>query len=167
MYDRPFSIRIIFFIMIILNLIISITILDKPTLEDTGSIWNIITPLILVVLTNFIVVRDIRRLIINIHTHIEVLKNFIIIVLYGLLNIILFALIYYSNGIAYNVDDISVGDISLSLYFSIVTWTTLGYGDFRPIESLRLIASFEALIGYVYMALLIGIFLNIIKIKVK
>ena len=34
-----------------------------------------------------------------------------------------------------------------SLYFSITTWTTLGYGDFAPVPSMRLITSVQALSG--------------------
>ena len=34
-----------------------------------------------------------------------------------------------------------------SLYFSVVTFTTLGYGDFQPCPSIRLVASIEALLG--------------------
>ncbi len=36
-----------------------------------------------------------------------------------------------------------------SLYFSIVTYTTLGYGDITLSESWRLLASFEAAIGII------------------
>lgn len=43
-----------------------------------------------------------------------------------------------------------------ALYFSIVTWTTLGYGDFQPSESMRLVAASEAMLGYIYLALLVG-----------
>jgi hypothetical protein len=42
------------------------------------------------------------------------------------------------------------------LYFSIVTWTTLGYGDVRPLAAARLIAASEAVVGYLTMAALIG-----------
>jgi hypothetical protein len=44
-----------------------------------------------------------------------------------------------------------------SLYFSVVTWTTLGYGDFRPgTDTVKLFVMTEALLGYVYMGMLIG-----------
>lgn len=46
------------------------------------------------------------------------------------------------------------------LYFSYTTWTTLGYGDVNPTESCRLITSFQATIGYVFMAIIAGIFLS-------
>jgi hypothetical protein len=44
------------------------------------------------------------------------------------------------------------------LYFSIVTWTTLGYGDVVPTEASRMIAASEALVGYIFMAILISSF---------
>jgi prepilin signal peptidase PulO-like enzyme (type II secretory pathway) len=49
-----------------------------------------------------------------------------------------------------------LSDARTCFYFSLVTWTTLGYGDFRPTAALRLIAASEALLGYVSMALFIG-----------
>lgn len=82
----------------------------------------------------------------------------------GLSNIELFAYIYYKVGVE-GPAGIIVGDFVASLYFSIVTWTTLGYGDLKPIDELRLVASLEALMGYVYMAVLIGLFLNLIQVK--
>jgi voltage-gated potassium channel Kch len=38
-------------------------------------------------------------------------------------------------------------DFTNYLYFSTVTFTTLGYGDFRPCESARLLAAVESLLG--------------------
>jgi hypothetical protein len=48
-------------------------------------------------------------------------------------------------------------DASDCLYFSIVIWSTLGYGDFRPTQAARLVAASEAIMGYVVMAIVIGI----------
>jgi len=45
-----------------------------------------------------------------------------------------------------------------ALYFSVVTWTTLGYGDFIPMPDARYIVVVEAIMGYVMMALLISVF---------
>ena len=58
------------------------------------------------------------------------------------------------------------GPISLdtALYFSIVTWTTLGYGDLQPTESLRLFAASEALIGYLYLSLPVAILAKTLKL---
>lgn len=58
------------------------------------------------------------------------------------------------------LEQILLHDWYNSFYFSIVTWTTLGYGDFSPVENLRLVTAAEAFIGYIYMAILIGLLLN-------
>lgn len=55
----------------------------------------------------------------------------------------------------------------LSLYFSIVTWTTLGYGDFKPIPDGRLIAAFQAMLGYVFLGCFVGFMLNILSANKK
>jgi hypothetical protein len=59
------------------------------------------------------------------------------------------------------------GEISHSpfdaLYFSIVTWTTLGYGDFQPTPELRIWAACEALMGYIIMAFYIALSLSILN----
>ena len=41
------------------------------------------------------------------------------------------------------------------LYFSIVTFTTLGFGDFVPCEA-RIVAAFEALLGTLHLGLFAG-----------
>ena len=72
------------------------------------------------------------------------------------LSILLFAKAYQSLGIfdagGYKV----LPDLETAVYFSIVTWTTLGYGDFSPSDDARLFAATEAILGYVFMALMIG-----------
>lgn len=47
-------------------------------------------------------------------------------------------------------------DAATSLYFSLVTWTTLGYGDYQPKADLQLVASAQALIGYLYLGLIVS-----------
>ena len=48
------------------------------------------------------------------------------------------------------------GHIDGSLYFSIVTFTTLGYGDIYQLGWLRLVSAFEALLGALGMGLLVS-----------
>jgi Ion channel len=43
------------------------------------------------------------------------------------------------------------------LYFSIVTFTTTGYGDYHPTPSVRLIAASEALTGYIFFGLFVSL----------
>lgn len=49
------------------------------------------------------------------------------------------------------------GDSIYPVYFSIVTLTTLGYGDITPANSIsRTMASFEAIMGQIYLAVLVA-----------
>lgn len=41
-------------------------------------------------------------------------------------------------------------------YFSAVTFSTLGYGDFKPSGDARLLAAYEALIGNMHLGFLVG-----------
>lgn len=51
-----------------------------------------------------------------------------------------------------------------ALYFSVVTITTLGYGDYRPINTLgRWLCSTEAIMGLVLIVLVIGTFISGVK----
>ena len=53
--------------------------------------------------------------------------------------------------------DVLIKDPSILRYFSMVTISTLGYGDILPISSqARTIASVEALVGQIYLAVLIA-----------
>ncbi|WP_444906151.1 potassium channel family protein [Microbulbifer sp. SSSA008] len=71
--------------------------------------------------------------------------------------LIYFSLIYMIFGL--NGDAIPAGQkpsFSQALYFSIVTWTTLGYGDLTPTEDSMPWAMVEVLLGYIFMAILVG-----------
>jgi ion channel len=46
------------------------------------------------------------------------------------------------------------GEFIEPLYFSYLTWTSLGYGDLYPIGFCRGVAVLECLIGYLFMAVL-------------
>lgn len=47
------------------------------------------------------------------------------------------------------------------IYFSLITLTTVGYGDVTPTLQSRSIAAFEALTGYIVMGLLISVLVTI------
>lgn len=66
-----------------------------------------------------------------------------------------FAVLYSMNGIITPTAK-SDHNFKHALYFSTVTWTTLGYGDYQPTEPLQLVAATEALCGYVTMAMFLG-----------
>ena len=77
--------------------------------------------------------------------------------------IIGFAAHYLHLGIMYSGD--IVHEPAASLYFSVVTWTTLGYGDFQPAEAVRGLAASQALLGTLFMPLLLAAFISVIQDK--
>lgn len=73
--------------------------------------------------------------------------------------IVSFANIFRWTGLHYPTADAPSDphDLWGALYFSVVTWTTLGYGDVTPYANTRFFAASEALLGYIVMALLISV----------
>ena len=51
-------------------------------------------------------------------------------------------------------------DYKSTIYFSTITWTSLGYGDILPSVESRVYIMLEAAFGYVHMSLLIGLILQ-------
>ena len=72
-------------------------------------------------------------------------------------NIICFALFHKELGLVNTTCPECGTDILDALYFSIVTFTTLGYGDFQPRPETRIAAALQALSGYIYLGLGVGI----------
>lgn len=79
------------------------------------------------------------------------------VLLSAFLVILFTTIIYCIGGIKSGVDPsglpILEKDILTSLYFSLVTFTTLGYGDYSPIGWVRVAATFQALAGLVLTSL--------------
>jgi hypothetical protein len=90
----------------------------------------------------------------------ELYKEYAWTAVVALMNISLFASLYHMFGINHG-DTVIIGDWYNSFYFSVVTWTTLGYGDLSPVKNMRLVAALEAFLGYVYMAALVGLLLDL------
>ena len=77
--------------------------------------------------------------------------------------LVLFADLFRWAGIKGDIETNNLGDC---LYFSIITMTTVGYGDFHPYNPLgRVIASVEALSGYVILGVLIASLANMLHTK--
>ena|SRR5882762_4684381 len=69
--------------------------------------------------------------------------------------IISYANIYRSFGL---VDgSVAVTNIRDFIYFSVITWTTVGYGDLKPSPESRMFAASEALLGYLTMGLYLSL----------
>jgi len=88
-----------------------------------------------------------------------ILTLWVFIILLGLAGcfIILYADVFKVYGLIDSCNQSETHDPTISVYFSIITWTTVGYGDFRPTEWARLFAATEALIGYIWMGVLIAV----------
>lgn len=68
-----------------------------------------------------------------------------------------FAFVYLHTGIYRSGDKAeTIVSISDAIYFSVVTWTTLGYGDILPSPASKNVVMIEVALGYVLMALLIA-----------
>ena len=77
----------------------------------------------------------------------------------ALLMIIVFTLLYYAgSGISKDDDESYDPSLKECLYFSVVTFTTLGYGDYAPKSGFQLIAVFEAFFGAFTIALFVLVF---------
>lgn len=78
--------------------------------------------------------------------------------------VLTFALLYRAVGFDLNGDCTGPYGIRDSIYFSSVTFSTLGYGDFRPCEGARLWAALQAIVGNLHLGLIVGAaFLSIQK----
>ncbi|PSL12661.1 ion channel [Marinobacterium halophilum] len=84
----------------------------------------------------------------------ESFAHFLIVVI---LMIFMFAFLYRVVGLCCDAEGNTFDpDWLNAIYFSVVTWTTLGYGGFSPPENLKLFAMAEALMGQVFMAMIVG-----------
>jgi hypothetical protein len=79
--------------------------------------------------------------------------------------ILAFASFYSKNGMI--LDGKISHEIRDALYFSIVTWTTLGYGDIQPTDASKMMAASEALIGVISMPILLASMLYMLSKKTK
>ena len=88
----------------------------------------------------------------------NIFKNPLLFVFLYILTIPIFAIFYYC------FTELSQFEFTDSLYFSVVTITTLGYGDITPqIDITKFLASSEAILGIV----LVGLFLNALSHRIS
>ncbi|MEA1941066.1 MAG: ion channel [Pseudomonadota bacterium] len=83
---------------------------------------------------------------------------FLVFLMQAVASVVAYAMVYAGVGL---IDDTStIDDASSAFYFSLVTWTTLGYGDLRPPLPIRLIASSQAMLGYIYLGIFVGLLMS-------
>ncbi len=73
----------------------------------------------------------------------------------ALFSIVAFSLFYRNVGLVHQNLHV-FPDATTALYFSSVTFSTLGYGDFAPSEGWRIVASTQALIGNLHLGMIVG-----------
>lgn len=76
--------------------------------------------------------------------------------------IMMYAFIYKISGSSFSSGNPMTPTALDCLYFSIITWTNVGYRDLVPSEATRIIASSESLIAYMFTPFLIAAYLRII-----
>lgn len=69
-----------------------------------------------------------------------------------------FGIIYWVGGLWDGRFCREVYDAAPAMYFSFVTWTTLGFGDYAPLKVIRAAVNAEAILGYMFMGLMIALF---------
>ena len=77
------------------------------------------------------------------------------ILISGWFSICAFGFLFRQWGIDGPTTEISAKPIDF-YYFSAVTFSTLGYGDFRPSEAMRIPAALEAIFGNLHLGMLAG-----------
>ena len=112
--------------------------------------WNPIFTLIFLILGFIIIIWTIPTLL-NLSRSFYTFLFALLLLQIGT-TILAFALHYKSSGLIGATGEF-IPDLSDAVYFSITTFTTLGYGDLQPIESHRLTTSYEALAGMASMAI--------------
>jgi len=69
--------------------------------------------------------------------------------------IMVFAVLYKNIGLISNGETVRPNALD-AIYFSSVTFSTLGYGDFAPHPSLRIISATQALLGNLHLGMIVG-----------
>ena len=92
--------------------------------------------------------------------------SFVGILLYlisSFLMVLMFARLFMESGIE-GQDGYLYTDFGSCFYFSIITWTSLGYGDVRPTLESRSWVMLEVTFGYIHMGVLVGLILDFLKL---
>jgi len=70
--------------------------------------------------------------------------------------IFIYSIFYVKSGLIVD-GNLTTVNLRTAIYFSGTTWTTVGYGDISAPEGIRLLTTFEAINGYLAMAILMAL----------
>lgn len=119
-------------------------------------IWSLVIPILLFRSSPF---APLANLITMVRNNTIGFATFVITVLFMMLHYIcLFACFYMLFGVIEDSNHQAISSLWQNIYFSAVTFTTLGYGNLVPANTAgEVIAAIEAMVGFAAFALLIGI----------
>ncbi len=119
-------------------------------------IWGLVVPMLLFRSNPF---APLANLITMVRNSTIGFASFVITVLFMMLHYIcLFACFYMLFGVIEDSNHQAISGLWQNIYFSTVTFTTLGYGNLVPANTAgEVIAAIEAIVGFAAFALLIGI----------
>jgi len=83
---------------------------------------------------------------------------FLVFLMQAAASVVAYSMVYAGVGLVEGAS--SVNDAASAFYFSLVTWTTLGYGDLQPPRPIRLVASSQAMLGYIYLGIFVGLLMS-------
>ncbi|EMN7409106.1 potassium channel family protein [Vibrio parahaemolyticus] len=125
--------------------------------QEDSNVYLMLTGSLIVFITSFM--NIFTR-----HHEFKLWSQFLKMVVALYTGIITFAAIYRFGGVITPEGNVS-HDVYDSLYFSIVTWTTLGYGDFQPSESIRIWAGAQAMLGTLFTPLFLAAILFSVELS--
>ncbi|HGF7496833.1 TPA: ion channel [Vibrio cholerae] len=125
--------------------------------QEDSNVYFMLTGSLIVFITSFM--NIFTR-----HHEFKLWSQFLKMVVALYTGIITFAAIYRFGGVITPEGNVS-HDVYDSIYFSIVTWTTLGYGDFQPSESIRIWAGAQAMLGTLFMPLFLAAILFSVELS--
>jgi hypothetical protein len=149
-YVRDFGIGVVMTILVISTVLITIYYPIEGGLNWgnlISSYFSILLAWVAYLRLLVIIVRD------NEATTRQVIRFATLSLSFMIVQILIFAILYKFAGLKSETELITTDYI----YFSTITWTTVGYGDITPLGKTRLIAATEAISGYIYMGIFIGI----------
>lgn len=83
-------------------------------------------------------------------------KTFLAMLAQTTVLIFVYALLYQHR---LNIPEIAFDD---ALYYSVVTWTSLGYSDLNPVREMKLVTALQAITGYVFLGLLVSVLASVV-----
>lgn len=86
---------------------------------------------------------------------------FLSMVSFSLVIVLVFAILYKEVGILASYGE--THDPNAALFYSIMIWTTIGFGPYLPTDGARVLTSLQAFLGYFFMAIIFAVFLDILK----